>query len=236
MRERLLDDLGALPDLRAGPRVTGVAEAEDVERRQRPVPVGFGVQDAFDGHVLVRQPGDGGCERAVRRGGCVVGHGWRKEPQLGLRRLSGPLGALDGQVDPQRRRGLADVLILRLVDAATEPAGGTAGEAHAWAQGRPSLPGRPDEVTERAVRGYDDTDQDERDERDRPADVPEGASRDLRDRGADETARALAARRLATLIVLGDREERDEHQCPTADRDDRGAPHETEPQLGRERG
>src|SRR5207244_8331038 len=67
VRERLLDDLGALPNLRAGPRVTGVAEAEDVERRQRPVTVGFGVQDAFDGHVLVRQPGDGGWQRAVRR-------------------------------------------------------------------------------------------------------------------------------------------------------------------------
>ena len=43
------------------------------------------------------------------------------------------------------------------------------------------------------------------------------------------------SRRVAALVMLRDREERDEHQRAAEDRDDRAAPHEAEPQLRRER-
>ena len=233
MRQGLLDDLGAPADLAAGPGMAGIAHAEDVERREGPVAVRLGVQDAFDGDVLVRQPGDRGSERAAWRRGGLVGHGWRKEPQLGLGSLSGPLGALDGHVDPERQGCLLQFLRLGFVDAAAEPSRRAAGEAYPRSEGGPALPGRPDEVAEGAVGGHDDPHEDDRDERDRSTDVAEGAGRDLRDRRADDAARALAGRRLAPLVVLRDRQERDEHERPTRDRDDRAAPHETEPEFGR---
>src|SRR6185503_12837439 len=137
VRQRLFDDLGALADLAAGPGVTRVAEAKNVERRQRPRPVCFGVEHAFDGDVLVWQPGDRGSERALWSRGRLVRLRRRKEPQGWFGRLSGRLGALDGHIDPERRGGGLRLLVFALlhVDAPSEAACRAARQADTRPQG-----------------------------------------------------------------------------------------------------
>src|SRR6185503_9161434 len=190
VRQRLFDDLGALADLAAGPGVTGVAEAKNVERRQGPGPVGLGVEHAFDGDVLVWQPGDRGSERALwSRGRLVRLRRW-KEPQSWFGRLSGRLGALDGHVDPERRGGGPRLLVFGLlhVDAPSEAACRAARQADTRPQCAAALPGGSDQVAEGTVRGDHDPDEQKRDERDGAADIAEGAGRDVLDAGADDTA------------------------------------------------
>jgi hypothetical protein len=238
VRQGLLDHLGAASDLAARAGVTGIAQPEDVDRRERPLLVGLRVQHAFDRDVLVGQAGDRRRERAVWRAGRLVGLrrsrglGRWQEAQRRLGGRCGSLGPLGGHVDAQRSR--LGLVRGGLAGTAPKATGRATGEAHGWSQAAAALPRRPDHVTQRPIGRDDDPDEQERDERDGPAHLAERAGRDARDGRPDHPARSRAQRGVAALVVLRDRQERDEHDHAPCEGHDRAASHESEPHLRRE--